>query len=85
MQKVRGWSMKNRSKCNFGNVEFRTKSTDPMGIRYFRAEYERPDMKDGKVILLPLRQPYHYIGEMVKAGYVSNQPRMGSNVVLMLF
>ena len=56
-----------------------------MGIRYFRSEYERPDMKDGKVILLPLRQPYYYIGEMVKAGYVSNQPRMGSNVVLMLF
>ena len=25
----RGWSMKNRSKCNFGNVDFRTKSTDP--------------------------------------------------------
>ena len=52
-----------------------------MGIRYFRAEYEAPDMKDGKVMLRPLQHPYHYIGEMVKAGFVSNQPRMGSNVV----
>ena len=52
-----------------------------MGIRYFRAEYEATDMKDGKVMLRPLQHPYHYIGEMVKAGFVSNQPRMGSNVV----
>ena len=52
-----------------------------MGIRYFRTKYEATDMKDGKVMLRPRRNPYHYIGEIVKAGYVSNQPRMGSNVV----
>ena len=56
-----------------------------MGIRYFRTEFEAPDMKDEKVMLRPRQQPYHYIGEIEKAGYASNEPRMGSNVVLMLF